>query len=171
MKTKKRGLCAAAVALLVALTTAAVVYAAHPTFQWVIGATGIAAAANNSRIALTGNGTFQVKPGNAHVTGGGTWTTSSPTGAVTGSGTYQVTDLVRFDLAPGAIGDPTVHAGLAVLQIAYSDGEEGVLVVSCHLPGTPDSVAEGISATKGFVNYWRGFMSVGGSGAFFRALG
>ncbi len=52
----------------------------------------------------------------------------------------------------------------------YSDGEEGILIVSCHLNGTPDSVSEGISASKGFVNYWKGFMSVGGSGAFFRAL-
>jgi len=26
--------------------------------------------------------------------------------------------------------------------------------VSCHLVGTPDSVFEGVTATKGFVDYW-----------------
>ncbi len=61
------------------ITAASIVYAAHPTFQWVIGATGLANAADGSQIAITGDGTFQVKPGNPHVTGGGTWT-STPTG-------------------------------------------------------------------------------------------
>ena len=45
-------------------------------------------------------------------------------------------------------------AGLAVLRIQYSDGERGILVVSCHLAGTPDSVFEGITASKGFVDYF-----------------
>jgi len=40
------------------------------------------------------------------------------------------------------------------LRIQYSDGEQGILVVSCHLVGTPDSVFEGITASKGFVTYW-----------------
>lgn len=150
--------------LAITLITASIVYASHPTFQWVIGATGLANAADDSQIALTGNGTFQVKPGNPHVTGGGTWATA------TDSGTYAVTDLVSFELAPGTAPDPTTRAGLAVLRIEYSDGQEGILIVSCHLNGTPASVPEGISASKGFVNYWKGFMSVGGSGAFFRAL-
>jgi hypothetical protein len=40
-----------------------------------------------------------------------------------------------------------------VAEIAYSDGSKGTLTVSCHLVGTPDSVYEGITATKSFVDY------------------
>jgi hypothetical protein len=69
---------------------------------------------------------------------------------------------VSFTLAPGTppvpndtIGDPkNARAGLLVVKIAYSDGSKGVLTVSCHLVGTPDTVFEGITATKGFVDYW-----------------
>ena len=48
------------------------------------------------------------------------------------------------------------RAGLAVLRIAYSDGDQGVLVVSCDQPGTPTNlpIFEGITVTKGFVDYW-----------------
>jgi len=125
---------------------------------------GIASARGNdgSKITLTGSGTFE--PGEADdVTGGGTWKTFSPTGAQTGSGTFRVKKLVRFEAAPGTqfagnidrIGtDATVSAGLVVLRIAYSDGSKGTLIVSCHLAGTPDSVFEGITATKGFVAFW-----------------
>jgi hypothetical protein len=53
------------------------------------------------------------------------------------------------------IGNPAdARAGLAVLSIRYSDGSRGILVVSCHLGGTPDSVFEGITASKSFVDYW-----------------
>ncbi|HEY3124160.1 MAG TPA: hypothetical protein VGK70_08855 [Thermoanaerobaculia bacterium] len=41
-----------------------------------------------------------------------------------------------------------------LVKIAYDNGSEGTLVVSCHLVGTPDSVFEGVTATKGFVDYW-----------------
>ncbi len=76
-------------------------------------------------------------------------------------------------MAPGAqtsttkdlIGDGTLadnRAGLAFLRVAYSDGSKGILVVSCDLPGNPppgpagapDSLFEGITASKGFVDYW-----------------
>jgi hypothetical protein len=61
------------------------------------------------------------------------------------------------------IGDPAERsAGLVVLRVAYSDGEQGTLVVSCHLVGTPDSVFEGITASKGFVDYWNREAPVGG---------
>src|SRR5262249_52533382 len=80
----------------------------------------------------------------------------------TGNGNYRVTALVIFTLAPGT--PPLPHdnignladnrAGLAILRIKYSDGSKGTLVVSCHLVGTPDSVFEGITASKGFVDYW-----------------
>jgi len=124
-----------------------------------LSAGGIASARANdgSEITLTGSGTFRSNPGNPQdVTGGGTWQTS------TGSGTYQVTEFVRFEVAPGT--PPLPHdnignradnrAGLLVVRIAYSDGSEGTLVVSCHLVGTSDAVFEGVTASKAFVDYW-----------------
>ncbi len=135
-----------------------------------------ALANDGSRITVTGNGTFEPREPD-EVTGGGSWTTYAPDGTtVTGNGTYRVQQLVRFDLAPGvqtaglidnipgATGDLTDNrAGLLFVRVAYSDGSKGVLVVSCHLNGGPDFVArpaapagifEGITASKGYVDYW-----------------
>jgi hypothetical protein len=135
-----------------------------------------ALANDGSRITVTGNGTFEPREPD-EVTGGGNWITYAPNGTtVTGNGTYRVQQLVRFDLAPGfqnattidnipgAKGDLTDNrAGLLFVRIAYSDGSKGVLVVSCDLPGGPDFVArpgapasifEGITASKGYTDYW-----------------
>ncbi len=124
-----------------------------------LSAGGVASARANdgSKITLTGSGTYRSNPGNPQdVTGGGTWQTS------TGSGTYQVTAFVRFEVADGTfplqhdnVGNPAdVRAGLLVVRVAYSDGSEGTLVVSCHINGTPNAVFEGVTASKGFVDYW-----------------
>jgi hypothetical protein len=175
MKGKRLGIVVGLVFLL-AITGTGFAFAGHPTVRWdivsinfavtpnTVSAGGVASALANdgSKITVTGSGTFQLKPGNQHVSGGGIWTTFSPVGAITGRGTYEVTGVVRFDEAPGVpnpntdlIGNPSErHAGLAILQIEYSDGSEGTLVVSCHLVGTPDSVFEGITASKGFVDFW-----------------
>ena len=129
---------------------------------------GIASAIANdsSKITLTGEGTFNAAShfGNSDVTGGGTWQTFDPSGNPTASGTYQVTRFVSFTVAPGTfpalkdlIGDPAnARAGLLFVTIQYSDGSTGVLTVSCHLVGTPNSVFEGIRVSKGFVDYWNG---------------
>jgi hypothetical protein len=61
-------------------------------------------AGDDSTITLTGSGTFALNEGH-DVTGGGTWVTATKDGAVTASGTYRVTELVRFDLAPGPWSD------------------------------------------------------------------
>lgn len=128
------------------------------------GGTGSALANDGSKITFTGHGTFVTsEPG--EVTGGGTWTTVSMSGAVA-TGTYRVTELVRFTVAPGrlnatiideipgATGDRTdTRAGLLFVKIAYSDGSKGILVVSCNLSG-PMSIFEGITASKGYVDYW-----------------
>jgi hypothetical protein len=133
------------------------------------GGEASARAEDDSRITLTGSGTFRSNPGSSQsVTGGGTWSTSGPAG--TGSGTFTVTGFVDFDVAPGVFPLTTdnigakedIRAGLAVLQIAYSDGSDGILVISCHLSGTPDSVFEGITASKGFVDYWNHEKAVAG---------
>src|SRR6266853_1915336 len=101
----------------------------------------------------------------------------------TGMGNYQVSRLIRFEVAPGHqtsilrdnIGDGTLtdnRAGLAVFRIAYDDGSKGILAVSCHLNGNPPSQAdaapasifEGITASKGFVDYWNRVAPAGSPG-------
>src|SRR2546425_8598719 len=133
-----------------------------------LSAGGIASAIANdgSMITLTGHGTFVPEDGfgNQDVTGGGTWQTFDPSGNATASGTYKVTGFVSWKLAPGT--PPLPHdlignlkdnrAGLLVLTIQYLDGSTGVLTVSCHLVGTPNSVFEGIRTTMGFMDYWNG---------------
>src|SRR6266849_1154132 len=135
-----------------------------------------ALANDGSRITVTGNGTFEPREPD-EVTGGGNWITYAPDGTtVTGNATYRVQQLVRFDVTPGfanAGNIDNIHGakvdltdnrgGLLFVRIAYSDGSKGVLVVSCHLGGGPDFVArppspagifEGITASKGYVDYW-----------------
>ena len=142
-----------------------------------------ALANDGSRITVTGNGTFEPREPD-EVTGGGNWITYAPDGTtVTGNGTYRVQQLVRFDLAPGvntaglidnipgATGDLTDNrAGLLFVRVAYSDGSKGVLVVSCHLNGGPDFVArpaapasifEGITASKGYTDYFNRVPPIG----------
>jgi hypothetical protein len=128
------------------------------------GGVASARANDSSKITLTGSGTFNPTAGKLqHVTGGGTWKTFAPDRSVTGSGSYQVTGFVSFTKTPGTfplqhdnIGTPfKARAGFLVVNISYSDGSDGVLIVSCHFVGTPDAVFEGVTATKGFVDYWR----------------
>jgi len=126
------------------------------------GGNASALANNGSKITVKGSGTFVV--GDEDVTGGGTWTTVAPDGVtVTGMGHFVVTELIRFVLAPGhlpstfhdTIGDVTkTHAGLAHLRVDYQDGSKGILIVSCAAPGAPPTMFEGITASKGFVDYW-----------------
>jgi hypothetical protein len=171
------------VAVLTLLFSSVVALAAEPTtIRWDlanISASGIitpggfasAFADDNSKITMTGSGTFVTSPRqgpfagtSAQVTGGGNWQTFDPMGNSTGSGTYTVRLLTRFDTATGSlvgsglidvIGDlSNAQAGLAAFNVDYSDGNRGFLVVSCTLapfgtPTTPASVFEGITASKG----------------------
>jgi hypothetical protein len=124
------------------------------------GGIASARAQDGSKITLTGQGLFNsFDP--TDVTGGGQWTTFNPKGEPTDSGDYQVVGLVSFIGGPGrtgtidTIGDPAdSRAGLAILRISYADGSRGTLTVSCHLQGTPDSVFEGVTASKSFLDYW-----------------
>jgi hypothetical protein len=126
------------------------------------GGEAFADAVDGSKIRLTGAGTF--KTDGDGVTGGGTWKTFAASGAQTGSGTYRVVNLVSWYAAPGTLPCPPVtddiapcadaRAGLVVLQIQYSDGGVGKLVVSCRLPvGSSVSTYEGITVSRGFVDY------------------
>jgi hypothetical protein len=112
-------------------------------------------ATDHSKITLTGSGTLQLDDEGGDVTGGGTWTTFDPAGNQTASGSYTVTNLISFNVAPGRLSNlPAARAGVTYLRVAYSDGEKGTLVVSCRLPGSPPAVAEGVSASKGFLYFW-----------------
>ncbi|MEX2203853.1 MAG: hypothetical protein WD965_07170 [Actinomycetota bacterium] len=125
------------------------------------GGIASALAADSSKITLTGNGTFVPKEPK-EVTGGGTFTLFDPAGNEVESGSYTVTKLLFWRVAPGEsppladnIGNPAKRgAGLVFLKVKYSNGSSGVLVVSCHLVGTPDSVFEGVTASMGFIDYF-----------------
>ncbi len=116
---------------------------------------------NGSIITLTGSGTFKVPDEGGIsdvVTGGGDWKTVDDKGNSTGSGTYVVTRLVSWHQLKGTgggrtdnIGDDAI-GGLAVFTVDYSDGTKGVLFVSCRRQVR--DVFEGITASKGFVDYW-----------------
>ncbi|MGH8968795.1 MAG: hypothetical protein ACRDV1_02470 [Actinomycetes bacterium] len=128
------------------------------------GGVASALASDSSKITLTGSGRFnpEARVGR-RATGGGTWTTYDAAGAVTGSGDYNVKRFVSFAPAPGTLPLPNddigsldlARAGLLVVTVRYSSGEKGVLTVSCHLMGTPDTLFEGITATKGHAAYWQ----------------
>lgn len=131
------------------------------------GGATFASATDGTFIKLAGSGTFGPAPVDL-VTGGGTWETFTASRASTAKGTYTVTGLVSFVEAPGALPPAFVdqirplasaRAGLAVLRVEYKNADgtpagTGILIVSCHLPGAPDSIFEGVIASKGSVTYF-----------------
>jgi hypothetical protein len=127
------------------------------------GGSASARAANSSRIRLTGSGTFV--PGEPqNVTGGGTFTRFDPEGNQILSGRYRVTSLMYFRIAPGRLprsltdnvgNRRNASAGLAFLRVRFSTGRPGIIVVSSHLAGTPDSVFDGVTAATKFTDYFR----------------
>jgi len=126
------------------------------------GGSDYALAADLTTIQISGSGTFG---GGVPPTGGGRWTASGPSAGPSGtaSGTFTVIGVVKFNVAPGSLPPglidnigPNSRSGLAVFLIKYSDGTSGVLTVSCHLPvGSPSGIFEGITATKGFVDFYQ----------------
>jgi hypothetical protein len=117
-------------------------------------------------LTVTGTGTFV--PGSPRrVTGGGDFRIQDAQEAVVAGGTYRVTELLAWESAPGGPQPPpplqvidTIgnledqRPGLVTLRVAYSDGREGVLTVSCRLVGTPPTVLEGVVASYGFLLFW-----------------
>ena len=124
-----------------------------------------ATAIDGSMITMTGSGIF-IPALPTGVTGGGTWKVTAADGTASGSGTYDVTGFASFVPGPGSfpgidlIGHAeNISGGLAVLTIGYSDGDTGVLIVSCDPPvGGPANVFEGIRASKSYVMFWNGMM-------------
>jgi hypothetical protein len=122
------------------------------------GGSASARARDGSLITLTGSGEFGGKPSN--VDGGGTWSTYDPTGRKLATGTYRVRALISFYAAAGSspypdeIGSPgDARAGLAILRVSYSNGMDGILMISSYLPGSPPPLFVGITASVGPIDF------------------
>ena len=138
-------------------SVAAPMAAAH--IGWEIFVSASASAADGLKIIVTGAGSFIAPAGgggtSSAVTGGGTWETRDASAAVTGTGTYMVTGLVRWERAAASVPSiPGSTAGLAVLRVEYSDGSAGTMTISCRISGTQPGRFEGVTASKGFVDFW-----------------
>jgi len=132
------------------------------------GGDAAAKAEDGSIITITGHGTFpNVDRCSPVVSGGGTWSifkpaTSTDSRCFSGSGNYRVTELLSWVTAPGGVlplpdatGDRgTASAGLATLRVRFDDGRRGTLTISCHLPGSPNCMPEGITATMVYEDFF-----------------
>jgi hypothetical protein len=126
---------------------------------WELFGSSSATAADGLKIIVTGSGTFVAPAGDggisSAVTGGGTWETRDASDAVTGSGNYRVTGLVRWERALASVPSiPGSTAGLAILRVKYDDGSAGTLTISCRISNAQPGRFEGITASKGFVDFW-----------------
>ncbi len=131
--------------------------AAH--IGWEIFGSASATAADGLKIIVTGAGTFVAPAGgggtSSAATGGGTWETRDASGAMTGSGNYTVIGLVRWERALASVPSiPGSTAGLAILRVEYDDGSAGTLTISCRISNAEPGRFEGVTASKGFVDFW-----------------
>src|SRR5437667_11490052 len=138
-------------------SAAAPAAAAH--IGWEIFSSASATAADGLKIIVTGTGTFVAPAGGGETssaaTGGGTWETRDASDAVTGSGNYMVTGLVRWERALASVPRiPGRTAGLAILRVEYDDGSAGTLTISCRISNAQPGRFEGVTASKGFVDFW-----------------
>lgn len=128
------------------------------------GGRASATAADGAKITVRGSGTFPAIRNRCSedVTGGGTWEITPGTAdCFSGSGSFNAKELLIWTPAPGDFPLPcddigpirATSAGYAKLRVKYSNGETGVLTISCHLAGTPDCVFEGITATMRFEDF------------------
>ena len=120
----------------------------HATYVWVVGATtpsDSAMAPDGSTITMRGHGMLTAGPGGS-ATGGGSFTTSG--GA---SGHWTATDVEGF-VSYGSAGPPLPPAltgGEAKLKVTLSNGQTGVLTITCLLGSPPTSKMEGITLILG----------------------
>ena len=125
---------------------------------WELFGSASATAADGLKIIVTGSGTFVAPAGggtSSAVTGGGTWETRDAGDAVTGSGSYSATGLVRWERALASVPSiPGSTAGLAILRVEYSDGSAGTLTISCRITAAQPGRFEGVTASKGFLDFW-----------------
>jgi hypothetical protein len=122
----------------------------HATYIWVVGAdppfTDTAIAPDGSTITMSGIGTLTAGPGNT-ASGGGSYTMSSG-----GSGTWTVTGVQGFvsygNATPEGLPD-FFFGGETKLDVSLSNGESGVLTITCLLGTPPPSKMEGIAVILG----------------------
>ena len=135
---------------------------------------GMASARSNdgSKITVSGTGTFPDVRNKCRkdVTGGGNWTVvASDPRCFPGTGKFTVTELLSWTTAGGTPPLPCDNigaredntSGLARLRVRYSNGKSGSLTISCHFPGTPNCVFEGITATMDYEDFWNREAPVG----------
>jgi hypothetical protein len=121
----------------------------HNSYGWIVGAdppfTDTAIAPDGSTIAMSGSGTLEAGPGHT-ATGGGSYSLSSG-----GSGTWKVTGIQGFVSYGEAIpqGIPGAFGGQTKLKVSLSNGDSGVLTITCLLGSPPPSKVEGISVILG----------------------
>ncbi len=121
----------------------------HASYVWVVGATTptvTATAPDGTTVSMAGQGTMMAGPGNT-VTGGGTFHKS--TGV---SGTFRATALVSFVSygSASAQGLPAnLFGGEAKIRVTLSNGQTGVLTITCELGAPPPSKTEGIQLILG----------------------
>ncbi len=129
------------------------------------GGSAVALAEDGSSLTLTGSGTFRPPPGTPEaVAGGGDWQLSDAQGNPAGSGTYKLSGLISWNPGSGTFSPTLVdkigeikntRTGLALLRVSYSNGKQGILAISSHLPmATPDAVFNGMVASMGLVLFW-----------------
>ena len=46
------------------------------------------------------------------------------------------------------------RAGLAIRRVEYDDGSAGTLTISCRISNAEPGRFEGVTASKGFVDFW-----------------
>jgi len=121
----------------------------HNRYMWIVGAdppfTETAIAPNGSTITMSGSGTLKAGPGHT-ATGGGSYVLSSG-----GSGTWTATGVQGFVNYGEAIpqGIPGAFGGETKLKVSLSNGDRGVLTITCLLGSPPPSKVEGIGVILG----------------------
>ena len=121
----------------------------HNSYGWVVGAdppfSDTAIAPDGSTIKMSGTGTLKAGPGKT-ASGGGTYSLSTG-----GSGTWTVTGVQGFVSYGEAIpqGIPGAFGGETKLKVSLSNGDSGVLTITCLLGSPPPSKSEGIAVILG----------------------
>ena len=94
---------------------------------------------------MSGTGTLKAGPGKT-ASGGGTYSLSTG-----GSGTWTVTGVQGFVSYGEAIpqGIPGAFGGETKLKVSLSNGDSGVLTITCLLGSPPPSKSEGIAVILG----------------------
>ena len=156
------GLACALLALAPASASASAPNNESATYQWDLEVPNVAMAPNGDTVAVTGTGTFAVKPKSA--TGEGNFThTLAGGGALTG--TYTVTGLVDFQpygcgVVFGTPLPPDLCGGRLVLDVTLvpdadpSSTFDGMLTIYCLIGSPPSSAEEGIRlVVPGLINF------------------